>query len=645
MICYNDLPKDIKINNEHNYRYFQITGQIGENDNPQLLSSELVRTLYSEIISSGIQPVFQVNSLRFTQTSDDNDEDKNFLNTLKTINEWTNVINIPSTTCDLYFDKIYNKKSIINIIITGILENHTRNNNYHIMPEQELMIVEPVLTSDSLEYLVEQEKNMFKTIIELINNKIVKRTWYVGINGLLNKLIDISSKNDIGFEIYSNKNLFPDIVTDSKKNAYAKNWNNIKNKQLIIIDKCNSQIIKNQLSDNGIISYIIGKIIIDKNIIIKDNENKLHKINSPLKEKNNTDLLSNKQILNNNKKINNIFKIETIKEPAECKKIAYKLLNNKNISSKSYKYRQLYSLTTVSDISSKPLIDAELIKINDENNIFIYTEGNSEYFKYSISKSIIISIIESARKIACSGGIPQSIIYSPDHINLLNINEIEKFENDINKVAKTLGMNVIKSESILYNINTDKRKKQPSYELVILVKGMLTENNNLLTFDYKKKGDLIYMIGETKEDISSSQYLINEYNIQNSPIPYFNIDKEAKLYKCIIELNKNKLLTSAHSVSKGGLFVSMVEASFPRKLGFDITTDCEIRTDAYLFGESQGRVMVSVSDKEEADFIDYLVSEGMYFTLLGHVTKGAFRINDQDYGDVNLAYKIYFKTR
>lgn len=76
-------------------------------------------------------------------------------------------------------------------------------------------------------------------------------------------------------------------------------------------------------------------------------------------------------------------------------------------------------------------------------------------------------------------------------------------------------------------------------------------------------------------------------------------------------------------------------------LGFDITTDMDVRTDAWLFGEAQSRVVVTVSEEQEADFIDLMMLNGVEFDLLGHVTKGAIRIDDADWGHVADYKEIY----
>jgi phosphoribosylformylglycinamidine synthase len=87
-------------------------------------------------------------------------------------------------------------------------------------------------------------------------------------------------------------------------------------------------------------------------------------------------------------------------------------------------------------------------------------------------------------------------------------------------------------------------------------------------------------------------------------------------------------------VSNGGLFFTLLECAIPLEFGFDVTSDAEIRKEAFLFGESQGRVVVSVSPEKQDDFVDFMVDAGFPFSILGHVTKGELRIDDESYGDI-----------
>ena len=102
-------------------------------------------------------------------------------------------------------------------------------------------------------------------------------------------------------------------------------------------------------------------------------------------------------------------------------------------------------------------------------------------------------------------------------------------------------------------------------------------------------------------------------------------------------LISDRLISAAHDCADGGLFITLTEMGMPNALGFDIVSDSEIREDAYLFGESQGRVVVTVDNTTEDEFLDYMIECGVPFTLVGHVTKGKMVVDDTHFGFINEA--------
>src|SRR3546814_18486378 len=89
-----------------------------------------------------------------------------------------------------------------------------------------------------------------------------------------------------------------------------------------------------------------------------------------------------------------------------------------------------------------------------------------------------------------------------------------------------------------------------------------------------------------------------------SPAPYFALEKEYAMHQVLKQLIADKLIVSAHDVSDGGLYITLLESAMPNNFGFAIETDSEIRKDAFLFGEGQGRVVVSVKPEQQAAFIE-----------------------------------------
>jgi len=171
--------------------------------------------------------------------------------------------------------------------------------------------------------------------------------------------------------------------------------------------------------------------------------------------------------------------------------------------------------------------------------------------------------------------------------------------------------------------------------------GLLEDKDKVMSLDFKQKGDLIFIIGDSHNDISSSEYLVSFHGVKASPAPFFDLDIEYELQEKVKGLIENEIVNAVHDCADGGLFITLFEMAAPRNLGFDIVSDSEIREDAFLFGESQSRVVVSIEEDKEEDFIEFMIDSGVNFTLLGHVTKGKMTVDDYHFGFINEAKEIY----
>lgn len=98
------------------------------------------------------------------------------------------------------------------------------------------------------------------------------------------------------------------------------------------------------------------------------------------------------------------------------------------------------------------------------------------------------------------------------------------------------------------------------------------------------------------------------------------------------KLIKNSLIQSAHDISEGGLFISLLESAMAGGLGFDINTDGNIRKDAYLFGESQSRVVVSIKADQAKELQKYAAANGVKLSKIGTVTADSLTIDGEHFG-------------
>ena len=142
---------------------------------------------------------------------------------------------------------------------------------------------------------------------------------------------------------------------------------------------------------------------------------------------------------------------------------------------------------------------------------------------------------------------------------------------------------------------------------------------------------MIYLLGESKNDINSSEYLVQYHKQKTSGAPFFDLEKEFALHAAVSSVIKEGLVQSVHDVSEGGVFIALLESAMPNGLGFEINTDSGFRKDAWLFGEAQGRAVVSVSGNFD-DFETVLNNASVPFRKIGTVTEGNIAVDGADWG-------------
>jgi phosphoribosylformylglycinamidine synthase len=107
-------------------------------------------------------------------------------------------------------------------------------------------------------------------------------------------------------------------------------------------------------------------------------------------------------------------------------------------------------------------------------------------------------------------------------------------------------------------------------------------------------------------------------------------------------LIREKRILSAHDISEGGLFISLLESAMAGSTGFSAHRPVDgTRPDAFWFGESQGRVVVSVASEAVAAFEARLQGGGLPYLSIGEVTEDAILLDGADWGHVHDWKKRY----
>lgn len=335
------------------------------------------------------------------------------------------------------------------------------------------------------------------------------------------------------------------------------------------------------------------------------------------------------------------FSADKIAEPdlQEAKKIAKFLSTSPNIASKRWVYEQYDSMVGTKNMSTNRPADAGVANLKGTDFAIAMTcDCNSRYVYSDPLIGTQIAVAEAARNIVCAGGEPLAITNCLNFGNPYNEETYWQFVKAIEGMGiacRKFNTPVTGGNVSFYNQASMNGKVEAVYPSPVI--GMIgtIEKDKQMTLDFKRADATIYLLGDLKDDISCSEYLYSYRGIKLSHTPYFDLDKEANMQRALSDLINQGLIESAHDVSEGGIFISVLESAMYRNFGFDLFTGGEIRLDSFLFGESQGRAVVTVKEGKENDFIDMLNISGVACCAIGSVrADGEISVDDESFGKI-----------
>lgn len=617
-----------------------------------------------DIFTMGARPIAQLNSLRFGNI--ENDRTKWLVKGVtKGIGDYGNAFGIPIVGGEVFFDDSYNTNPLVNAFSAGIVDVKKIISSKAQGPGNPVFIVGSAtgkdgiagaafaskdITEDSANDLPSvqvgdpfMEKLLLEATMELAQTDAIRGMQDMGAAGITCSTCEMSAAGNVGMDIHLDKvptrqaNMLPYEILLSESQE----------RMLVVVAKGQEQKVKEifdkwdlhaeqigEVTDSDRVRYFMnGELVGDvpaQSLVLGGG--------APQYEREYKEPAYYQEY----KK----FDINQIAQPSDLKEVAHKMVQYPNIASKRWVYEQYDSMVGTKTMTTNKPADAGVVNIKGTSKALAMTvDCNSRYVHADPEVGTMIAVSEAARNIVCSGGEPSAIT------NCLNFGNPYNPESYWQFVGAIKGMSIacLKFETPVtggnvsfYNQTVTNGVEVPVFPTpTIGMIGIIEDKDMMMTLDFKQKGDLIFVVGESKNDIASSEYLTSYHGIKASPAPYFNLDEEYAMQHVLKGLIKHELVNAVHDVSDGGIYISLVEMSIPRDLGFDIVTDSEIREDAFLFGEGQGRAIVTVNEDKESEFLEFMVESGVSFTLLGHVTKGKLMVDDEHYGFITEVKKLY----
>ena len=617
-----------------------------------------------DIFTMGARPIAQLNSLRFGNI--DLAKTKWLVKgVVKGIGDYGNAFGIPTVGGEVQFDDCYNVNPLVNAFSAGILKVGTQASAISYGVGNGVFIVGSAtgkdgiggasfasedITSKSSEKLPAvqvgdpfQEKLLLEASLEIIEAGCVIGIQDMGAAGIICSTSEMSAKGEHGMIIdlskvptrQANMKPFEILLSESQERMLIVVEKGREAEAKKIFDKwdLNCEQIGTVTDTKRLEFYQDGVLVADvpaDDLVLGGGAPVYHR---EYKEP---------AYFQEFKK----FDINSVQDipAAELPKAFDFLMNHPNIASKKWVAEQYDSSIGRANRNTNAPSDAGVVKVHgSDKSIVITVDCNSRYVNADPEEGCAMAVAEAARNIVCSGGLPVAITNCLNFGNPYVPEVYWQFVGAIKgmkKACEAFETPVTGGNVSFYNQSSDEGPVFPTPTIGML--GILEKAENKMTLDFKAEGDLVYLVGESVNDIASSEFLYSYRKVKASPAPHFDLPTEQLVQKGISELIEAKLIQSAHDVSDGGVLVTLAESAFPRGLGFDVKSDAGIRQDAMWFGEAQSRVIVSVAPAKIAAFETHLAGLGVKSSQLGTVKGTDMVVDGQVVSSLAKASGSYF---
>jgi phosphoribosylformylglycinamidine synthase subunit PurL len=282
------------------------------------------------------------------------------------------------------------------------------------------------------------------------------------------------------------------------------------------------------------------------------------------------------------------------------------LLGSPNVASKQWIYRQ-YDTTVRTATAVRPGGDAGVIRIRGTKRAVAATTDCNGRFVYLEPKTgAMAAVSEAARNLVCVGAVPTAITNNLNFGNPLKSHIYYQLREAVFGIAEACGIfetPVTGGNVSLFN-ETDGRAIYPTP--VIGMVGVIDDVSKITPQLFRNVGDDVILLGTNTGELGGSEYLYVTADLVAGAPPSVDLAGERMLQRAVLSMNEERLLHSAHDCSEGGLACALAECAVgdgEHPLGVSAEIDEDLPPVVSLFGEAQGRIIVSCDRESSAEVL------------------------------------------
>lgn len=618
-----------------------------------------------DIFTMGARPIASLNSLRFGSLKDARTRFL-FDGVVRGIGDYGNSFGVPTVAGEVYFDESYQGNPLVNAMAVGIV------NKNHIASAISKGVGNPIMIvgsstgrdgihgatfaseeisekSESKRPSVQVGDPFTEKLLLEATLEIIKNGWLIGIQdmgaaGISCSTSEMSAKGKSGMNI----NLDKVPLREKGMTAYEIMLSESQERMLCCVKKGYEDRVKAVFEKWDLNCEIIGEVT-DDGLLHIDYQGE-RKATIPafelvlgggapvyIRDQKEPEYLKETKKFNHN----------TLQEPKDLKETFLKVFSSPNIVSKQWVYQQYDTMVRTNTIVG-PGCDAAVIYIKGTNKaLAMKTDCNSRYVYLNPKEGTKIAVAESARNIVCSGGVPLGVTNCLNFGNPYKPEVYWQFAQAIagmGEACRYFNTPVTGGNVSFYNESPETAVyPTPTIGMV----GLVEDLKHITTSYFKDEGDVIYLLGEDKEELGGSEYAKVIHNIVAGDSPQINLDDEKKLQNTLLNLIRKGLIKSAHDISEGGIVSALAECCIinqEKQIGCEVEIPVKTRTDFSLFSESQSRIIISISKDKVPKLESALTHSGIKFKKLGFVTGRELKLKNLFSVSITELTDIYYNT-
>ncbi len=597
-----------------------------------------------DIFTMGARPIAILDSLRF---GDPSLPKTKYLvgGVVSGIAGYGNCIGIPTVGGEVYFDECYNGNPLVNVFALGITKNDEIFRGYAKGLGNPVIYVGSktgrdgihgaVMASETFTKEAEEkrpavqvgdpftEKLLLEACLELFKTGVVVGIQDMGAAGLTSSSTEMAERAGTGIRIDIEK--VP--RREESMTPYEVMLSESQERMLMVLEKGKEEIAEKIFRKWGLDFSVIGEVTDTGKLIIAEGGKTVAEIpisliseEAPVYDR----PFSEPAYIKETRGLD----LSSIPVPKDMNRVFLKLLSSPTLSDKRWIWEQYDHMVRTNTVVL-PGSDAAVVRIKDTTKALAMTVNcNSTYCYLDPYTGGAIAVAESARNLACSGALPLAItdclnFGSPEEPGVMW--QFKRAIEGISEAVVRLNTPVVSGNVSFYN-QTGRSAVYPTPTIGMV--GLITDVEKHITQWFKDDGDVIVLLGETREELGGSEYMKQVHGIVAGEPPRLDLEAESNLVRALLEASDRGILKSAHDLSEGGIALSLAESCFTPENTAGITVELSgtIRGDALLFSESQARAVVSLDNKYTGILRTITESNNVPMTVIGTVGGAGFLI-------------------